>query len=102
MEDDEAGDEIPTPSPPLVTQGELALSDSEKVEALADNLEAQFQPVNDPSDQAFIETVSEALEAYSYAPASEPKLTNLAEVQDAIRVSRSARLRAQTLSRLGL
>ena len=29
--------------------------------------------------------VCEALQAYSYAPASEPNLTNPAEVQDAIR-----------------
>jgi hypothetical protein len=75
---------VPTPSPPLITQGGLALSDSEKAEALADSLEAQFQPVNDPSDPAVIE-VGEALQAYSYAPASEPKLTNPGEVQDVIR-----------------
>jgi len=39
---------FPTPSPPLVTPGVIALSDSEKAEALVDSLEAQFQPVNDP------------------------------------------------------
>jgi hypothetical protein len=33
---------IPTPSPPLVIPGGLALSDSEKAEALADSLESQF------------------------------------------------------------
>jgi hypothetical protein len=33
---------IPTPSAPLVTPVGLALSDSEKAEALADSLEAQF------------------------------------------------------------
>jgi len=33
---------IPTPSPPLVTPLGLALLDSEKAEALADSLEAQF------------------------------------------------------------
>jgi hypothetical protein len=76
---------VPIPSPLLVTQVWLALSDSEKAEALADSLEAQFQPVNDPSDPAVIETVGEALQAYSYAPASEPKLTNPTEVQNAIR-----------------
>ena len=38
---------IPTPSPPLVTPGGIALSVSEKAEALADSLEDQFQPVND-------------------------------------------------------
>ena len=31
---------VPTPSPPLVIPGGLTLSDSEKAEALADNLEA--------------------------------------------------------------
>jgi hypothetical protein len=33
---------ISTPLPPLVTPGGLALSDSEKAEALADSPEAQF------------------------------------------------------------
>ena len=70
---------IPTPSPPLVTPEGLALSDSEKAEAIADSLEAQFQPVNDPSVPAVIEVVNEAMRAYSFAPASEPKLTNPTE-----------------------
>ena len=48
---------VPTPSPSLVTQGGLVLSDSEKAETLADSLEAQFQPVNDPSDPAIMEMV---------------------------------------------
>jgi hypothetical protein len=76
---------IPNPSPPLVTLGGTALSDPDKAEALADSLEPQFQPVNDPPDPAVIQKVAEALQAYSYAPASEPKLTKLMEVQDAIR-----------------
>jgi hypothetical protein len=76
---------VPTPSPPLVTPGRFSLSDSEKAEALVDSLEVQFQPVNDPSDPAVIEMVDKALQAYSFSPASEPKLTNPAEVQDAIR-----------------
>jgi hypothetical protein len=75
---------VPTLSPPLVSPGGIALSDPEKTEALSDSLESQFQPVNDPSDPAVIE-VAEALQAYTYAPASEPKLTNPMEVQDAIR-----------------
>jgi hypothetical protein len=49
---------IPTPSPPLVSPGGTALSDSEKAETLADSLESQFQPVNDPSDAAVIEKVA--------------------------------------------
>jgi hypothetical protein len=75
---------VPTPSPPLVTQGE-SLSDSEKAEALTDNLETQFQPVNDPSVPAFIETVNVRLKSYFMAPASEPKITNQEEVQENIR-----------------
>ena len=43
---------FPTLSPPLVTPGGIALSDSEKAEALVDSLEAQFQPVNDPLEPA--------------------------------------------------
>jgi hypothetical protein len=76
---------IPTPSPPLVTKGGLALSDSEKAEAFANSFETQFQPVNDPSVPAVIEVVNEPMRAYSDAPASEPQLTNPAEVQTAIR-----------------
>ena len=75
---------IPTPSPPLVTPGGLAFSYSEKAEALADSLEAQFQLVNDLSVPAVIEVVNEEMRAYSFAPASEPNLTNPKGVQDAI------------------
>jgi hypothetical protein len=46
--------------------GGLALSDSEKAEALADSLEAQFQPVDDPSDPALTERVDVAMRAYVY------------------------------------
>ena len=48
---------VPTPSPTLVTPGGIALSDSEKAEALDDSLETQFQPVTDPSVRAVIEMV---------------------------------------------
>jgi hypothetical protein len=43
-----------------------------------------LQPVNDRSDPAVIEVVDEALQAYPFAAASEPKLTNPVEAQDAI------------------
>jgi hypothetical protein len=76
---------VPTPSPPLQVPGGLALPDFEKAEALADILEAQFQPVNDPSDPAVIEVVNKTMRAYEYAPASEPKLTSSSKVQQAIR-----------------
>ena len=86
MEDDQAGDESSySVCPPLVTPGGIALSDSEKAEALADNLEAQFQPVTDPSFPAVIEKDDVALRSYLMTPASEPKLTNPEEVQEAIR-----------------
>jgi hypothetical protein len=63
---------VPSPSRPLQLLGGLGLSDAEKAEALADSLEAQFQPVDDPSDPAFTEMVEVAMRAYEYAPASEP------------------------------
>jgi hypothetical protein len=59
---------VTTPTPPLGTPGRIALLDSEKAEALADSLEAQFQPVADPSDPVVIETVDVALRDYSYEP----------------------------------
>jgi hypothetical protein len=43
---------------------------------MEDDKEAQFQPVNDPSDPAVIEMVNKAMRAYEYVPASEPKLTS--------------------------
>jgi hypothetical protein len=63
----------------------IAVSDSEKAEALADTLETQFQPVADPSVPAVVETVDETLKSYFQAPASESKLTNPEEVYGAIR-----------------
>jgi hypothetical protein len=55
------------------------------LEALVVSLEAQFQPVNDPSDPAVIEMVIEVMRAYQYAPASEPTLTSASKVIQAIR-----------------
>jgi len=55
---------VPTPSLPLVTPRGIALSDSEKAETLADNLEAQFQPMNDSSFPAVTEIVNVALWSY--------------------------------------
>ena len=64
-----------TPSPSLVTPGRIALRFRQSLSPGAD-LEAQFQPVKEPSYPPVIEIVDEALHAYSFAPASEPKLTN--------------------------
>jgi hypothetical protein len=73
-----------TPQPPLFSPGGLVLSDSEKAETLADSLEALFQPINDPLVPAGIDVVNETMRTYSLAPASEPKLTSLMVVQDAM------------------
>jgi hypothetical protein len=75
---------VPTPSP-LVTPGEIDLSNSEKTEALADTVETQFQPVADHSVPAVIEMVDVALRSYFLTPDSEPNLTNPDEVHEAIR-----------------
>jgi hypothetical protein len=73
---------VPTP---LQVPAGLALSRFEMVEALADGLEAQFQPVDDPSDPAFTERFDVAMCAYEYAAASERTLTTHSEVFKAIR-----------------
>ena len=102
LEDGQAGDESSySVSPPWSPRG-IALSDSEKAEALADTLEAQFQPVAHPSVPAVIEMVEVALRSYFQAPASEPKLTNPDEVHEAIRVSKSVRLLAPKIYRIEL
>jgi hypothetical protein len=67
---------VQTPWLPFLVPGGLALFDSEKAEALADSLEAQFHPVNDPSSPAVIEAVDEVMRAYKHAPASEPIVTS--------------------------
>jgi len=77
---------VPTPSPPPpVPTGGIVLSNSEKTEALADNLVAQFQPVTDPSVPAVIETVDVALRSYFLSPASEPQLTTPDDFHETIR-----------------
>jgi hypothetical protein len=100
MENDQTGDECSYSVTPWSPRG-VALSDSEMAESLSDSMETQFQPVPDPSVPAVIEMVDVALRSYFMTTASEPKLTNPEEVQEAIGVSRSARLRARTVSRTG-
>ena len=84
-EDVQASDENLHSVSPLTTPRGIALSDSVKAQALADSLEAQFQPVTVPSVSAVIEMVNVLLESYLQTPASEPTVTNSEEVQDAIR-----------------
>jgi len=88
VEDDQKDDESSYFVSPLVTPGGIALSVSEKAEALADNLEAQFQPVADSSASAVIEKVDVALRSYLMTPANEYKLTKPEEVQEAIRTQK--------------
>ena len=76
VDDGQTGDESSYSVFPQVTPGGIALSDSEKADALADTLETQFQPVADPSIPAVIEMADVALRSYFLTPASEPKLTN--------------------------
>jgi len=85
VEDDQDDHQSSYSVSPLVTLGGIALSDSEKAEALADDLETQFQPVTDPSVPAVIEMVDVALRSYLITTTSEPKLTTPEEVQEAIR-----------------
>ena len=84
VKDDKASDEISYSISPLVSTGGIALSDSEKAEAFADNLETRFQPVPDPSVLAVIGMIDVALRFYFMTPASQPKLTNPEEVQEAM------------------
>jgi len=86
VEDDQVGDESSYSISPLFSPGGIALSDSEKALSLAENLEAQFQPVTDPLVPAVIEMVDVALRVYFLSPASEPQLTTPDEVHEAIRV----------------
>ena len=85
MENNLTGGESSDSISPLGHPGGLAVSDSEKAEALVDSLEAQFRPVTVPSVPAVIEMVDVALESYLQTPASEPKLNNPDEVRETIR-----------------
>jgi len=85
VEDDQTGDESSySVSLPGHTGG-LPLSDSEKVEALADTLETQFLPVTDPSVLTVIEIVDIALMTYFLISARETNLTNSDEVHEPVR-----------------
>jgi hypothetical protein len=87
---------IPTPYHSII-----AVSDFQESEALADSLEAQFQPITVPSFPALIDMVDEALELYLQTSASEPQLTNPDDVQNRSWATTFARLRAQTVYRTG-
>jgi hypothetical protein len=90
---------FPTPSPPWSSRG-VSLSDSEKAEVLADNLEAQLKQATVPSAPAVTEMADVALRSYFVTPASKLKLT-LTSFTKTSEVSRSARLKAQAVFRTG-
>jgi hypothetical protein len=76
------GDENPhSITSPGDTRGQT-LSGFEKAEGLADGLETQFQPINDPS---VIEVLNVGMGACIYSAASEPQLNNPTEVPNVIR-----------------
>jgi hypothetical protein len=74
---------VHTPHPPNHTGG-ITHSNSYKVEALAGCFETNFQPVTEPSVQAFTKMADLALRSYFQTPASETNLTNPEEVSEAI------------------
>ena len=64
VEDDQKVDESSYSVSPLVTQGGIVASDSEKAGVLADSLETQLQPVTDSSVPAVFEMADVALRSY--------------------------------------
>jgi hypothetical protein len=80
VDDDQTGDESSHSISSTGHSGGIALSDSEIAEALADSLEAQFQPVTVPSVPTIIEMCGVTLRPYFMTTASEPKLTDPDEV----------------------
>jgi hypothetical protein len=83
---------VPTPSPLLVTPVGIELSDSEKTEALVDNINSHFHSVTEPSVPAVFETFDVGLLI------SEPNETNPNEVQEDIRGLNFRNFRALTVS----
>ena len=76
---------IPDPNMALQFPGGLAYSNSEKSEALADNLESQFQPILVPLIQLNkVERVREEMETVALELASEHLLPNLTEIWKAM------------------
>jgi hypothetical protein len=85
VEDGQAGDESSYSVSTLDTLCGIALTDSEKSEALADTPDTQFQPVTDPVFPAVINMFDVALRSYLQTLASEPMVTNPDDFHEAIR-----------------
>jgi len=92
---------VPTPSPPLITQGVITLSESEKAKSLAESPKAQCQLIIVTLVLEFIEIFDVVLRSYFLTPASESKLTNPDEVHEAMWGLKVSRLWVQTVFRTG-
>nr|CAD7444839.1 unnamed protein product [Timema bartmani] len=75
---------VPAPRPPIVGRNGVANSDQEKADALAEHLEAQFVPTDDPSDPVHIGHVAQVIAAVSYRPLDKPEPTEAAEMSRAL------------------
>nr|CAD7198333.1 unnamed protein product [Timema douglasi] len=53
---------VPAPRPPIVGRNGVANSDKEKADALAEHLEAQFVPTDNPSDPVHVAHVAQVIE----------------------------------------
>nr|CAD7404735.1 unnamed protein product [Timema cristinae] len=56
---------VPAPRPPIVSRNGVANSDQEKADALAEHLEAQFVPTDNPSDPVHVAHVAQVISAVS-------------------------------------
>lgn len=83
--------QLPIKSPSLVTPVEIAVSDSEKPEALADSLEGSVSAAKSPSEPAVIEIVAVTFPSYAFAPESGLKLTNPTDVHGVLRGNKVGR-----------
>nr|CAD7448940.1 unnamed protein product [Timema bartmani] len=72
---------VPAPRPPIVGRNGVANSNLEKADALAEHLEAQFVPTDDPSDPAH---VAQVIGVVSYRPLDEPEPMEVTEMSRAL------------------
>jgi hypothetical protein len=76
--DDESSYSISTPWAP---QGESLSRNLRNPKAILDNLEAQFEPMTDPSVPAVMKRIDVSMRSYLLNPANETQLTTPDEVQ---------------------
>nr|CAD7409541.1 unnamed protein product [Timema cristinae] len=59
---------VPAPRPPIVSRNGVANSDQEKADALAEHLEAQFVPTDNPSDPVHVAHVAQVIKRTGVTP----------------------------------